>query len=176
MPLSYEDYLTVEKLCELVKQVTGERFEGRELKVTDGRRFKWDMGFTDEEGHRTFVEFDGDRHYTRPPVIKNDLEKDKIAAEEGSRVIRIPYWVQLTSESAKHYFGWDVDIRQSFPHGFITSKIFPSYYCEMGLARFRHELCNLPHAVRGSVIQSMRDKADVEGREWVVPGSMRDIL
>lgn len=176
MTLTYDDYLTEEKLAELVEHATGDRFEGRQLKVTNGRRFKWDMGFTDEEGCRTLVEFDGDRHYALPPVIKNDLEKDAIAAKEASRVIRIPYWVQLTSATAKHYFGWEIDVRQSFPHGFITSKVFPSYYCEMGVARFRRELYSLPHAVRDSIVQSLRDKADVEGLPWVVPESMQDIL
>ena len=43
------------------------------------------------------VEYDGDEHYCNTLKIKADIEKDQKAAEMGYRVVRIPYWIQLTS-------------------------------------------------------------------------------
>jgi hypothetical protein len=55
-----------------------------------------------------------------------------------------PDWVQLDSLTLKHYFGLDVKIEQSFPHGFITTKLFPASFCELGIERFRAELAAFP--------------------------------
>ena len=56
------------------------------------------------------------------------------------RVVRVPYWVQLDRTTLGHYFGLSAEIEQRFPHGFITTKLFPASYCELGVERFRREL------------------------------------
>jgi hypothetical protein len=75
--------------------------------------------------------FDGDEHYRNTLKIKNDREKDEMARCGGYRVVRIPYWVQLTSETLKHYFHLEAEIIQDFPHGFISTKVFPASFCEL---------------------------------------------
>ena len=54
--------------------------------------------------------------------------------------MRFPYWVQLDNFTLKHYFDLDAKIEQSFPHGFITTKLFPASFCELGIKRFRAEI------------------------------------
>ena len=52
----------------------------------------------------------------------------------------LPYWIQLDTATLAHFFSLDVKIEQSFPHGFITTKLFPASFCELGIERFRAEL------------------------------------
>lgn len=127
-------------------------------------------------GRTTVVEFDGDAHYWNSLRIKIDSEKDIVADSLGYTVVRVPYWVQLTSETANFYFGISAEIQQYFPHGFIATKVFPASFSELGLARFNRELATLPTAVRESVVSSLRDRTEEYGGEYVLPMSLRHIL
>lgn len=126
-----EGYLTEIKLAVAMKEIVGDdQWLGTELCVNSTRR-RWDMGFL-RDGKRTVVEFDGDSHYRDTIVIRSDNEKDAVASSEGTTVVRIPYWVQLSSTTFRHFFGFDADIEQDFQHGFITTKVFPASFCELG--------------------------------------------
>ncbi len=133
------------------------------------------MGFSDGE-RRVVVEFDGDEHYRNTMKIKADREKDAIAAREHVQVVRIPYWVQLGRVTFPHFFGFDAEIDQDFPHGFITTKVFPASYCELGLERFTRELNGLPGQVRDAVVKSLRERAVEHGLEYVLPSSLVGLL
>jgi len=139
-------YLTQRKLASALAEIVGEDWFGSELKLPDSRR-RWDMAFC-TDGHTTVVEYDGDAHYRDPLKIKIDSEKDAIAESLEYTVVRIPYWIQLDSEMLLHYFGITAVIQQDFPHGFITTKLFPASYCEMGISRFRRELQSLQPVYR----------------------------
>ena len=91
------------------------------------------------DGRITVVEYDGDEHYRHSIKIKGDRVKDETARSLGLRVVRFPYWIQLDSNTLKHFFGLDANVEQSFPHGFITTKLFPASFCELGIERFRAE-------------------------------------
>ena len=147
---------------------------GSQLSVPGSRR-RWDMWFT-TEGGRVVVEYDGDEHYRSTLKIKADIEKEGLAREHGLRLIRIPYWVQLDTTTLSYYFGLTADIEQDFPHGFITTKVFPASFCEMGIARFRRELEALPGSVRAEVVASLRERAEEHGVEYVVSSGLRDLL
>ncbi len=97
------------------------------------------MAFKDN-GETVLVEYDGDEHYRDSLKIKADAHKASLAITHGTRLVRVPYWAQLTNQTARHYFGLEAEIEQSFPHGFITTKLFPASFCEMGVERFRREL------------------------------------
>lgn len=169
-----EGYLTEEKLAQALREIVGGRWGGSQLRV-EGTRRRWDMWFASEEG-KVVVEFDGDEHYRNTMKIKADREKDAIAVEQGLRVVRIPYWVQLDAVTSRHYFGIDADIRQDFPHGFIVTKVFPASYCEMGIERFGTELAGLPEAVRAAVVKSLRERAKEHGLEYILPSSLTTLL
>jgi len=162
-----DGYLTEKKLTDALKQLLGSSWGGTQLTVPGTRR-RWDMWFHD--GDRTVVvEFDGDEHYRNTLKIKADNEKDAVAREQGFKVVRVPYWVQLDTPMLKHWFGIDAVIEQAFPHGFISTKIFPASYCAMGILRFERELAALPEVVREAVIKSLRDRGEEHGAEYVVP-------
>ena len=173
--VSISGYLKQDKLeCALREIVGSNSWRGREVRLPVGKR-RWDMSY-ELNGKVNVVEFDGDEHYRNTLKIKADEEKDKIACEHGYHVIRIPYWVQLTTETLRHYFNLSALIQQDFPHGFIATKIFPASYCELGLSRFQRELESLPSAVRNAVILSLRDRAAEYGLAYVLPSSLQHLL
>lgn len=48
------------------------------------------------------IEFDGYQHYTKSAITLSDLNKDTILSDDGIKVVRIPYFVQLSTTSIKH--------------------------------------------------------------------------
>ena len=58
--------------------------------------------------------------------------------------MRFPYWVQLDSTTLWHYFGLEAEIEQSFPHGFITTKLFPASFCVLSASLRRVAACPVP--------------------------------
>jgi len=122
------------------------------------------------------VEYDGDSHYRDSLRIKLDKEKDEIAEEQGYRVVRFPYWVQLDSVTLKHYFELESQIKIDFPHGFITTRIFPASFCEMGTRIFVAQLNSLPETVRKKVVDSLLDRSLEYGKEYVLPKQLWSII
>ena len=109
--------------------------------------------------------------------MKADRTKDEIARKQGCRVVRFPYWIQLDNITLHHYFGLEVEIQHSFPHGFtITTKLFPASFCELGIERFRVELLTLPGSVREAVLASRRQRVAVHGLQYVLPKSLAAII
>lgn len=127
-------------------------------------------------GARFAVEFDGDEHYRHSLKIKADREKDSVASAGGYRVVRFPYWVQLTTKTLQHYFGLEAKVVQDFPHGFITTKHFPASYCELGIERFTRELEALPKMVREAVVELLRAPVAEHGIEYVLPRELRQLV
>jgi hypothetical protein len=160
-------YLTEAKLAAALKQIVGSRWSGVELRVADTKR-RWDMGFVNGD-RRVVVEYDGDEQYRNTMKIKADREKDAVATAEGIQVVRVPYWVQLDRLTLRHYFNFDAEIEQNFPHGFVTTEIFPASFCPLGLERFERELARLPVVVRDAVVRSLQDRAAKHGAEYVLP-------
>ncbi len=174
-PVAITGYLTQRKLEAGLLQIVGDAWQGSERRVIKGRNLWWDMVFRGPEGI-VAVEYDGDEYYRNALKIKVDREKDDLARSNGVQVVRIPYWIQLTTVTLKHYFGIDRGLAQDFPHGFITTKIFPASYCELGVARFLEELGSLPSEVHAAVAQSLSDRADEHGLEYVLPSALRSLI
>lgn len=169
-----EGYLTQRKLSAALQQIVGDRWAGDEITIPGSKR-RWDMAYRSEDA-TVVVEYDGDEHYRNSVRIKIDREKDETAAAAGYRVVRFPYWVQLDETTLRHYFGTTATVQQDFPHGFITTKLFPASFCELGIERFSIELDNLPTKVRDDVIRSLRDRAREHGIEFVMPRALRSLL
>lgn len=174
-PVVITGYLTQRKLEAGLLQIVGDAWQGSERRVINGRNLRWDMVFLGPEG-TIAVEYDGDEHYRNALKIKVDREKDDLARSIGVQVVRFPYWIQLTTETLKHYLGIERKVAQDFPHGFITTKIFPASYCELGVARFLEELESLPSEVRAAVAQSLSDRAAEHGLEYVLPSDLRSLI
>jgi hypothetical protein len=173
-PVVIEGYVTQRKLSAALQQIVGDAWAGDEITIPGSKR-RWDMAY--RAGNATVVvEYDGDEHYRNSMRIKVDGEKDEAAAAAGYRIVRFPYWVQLDETTLRHYFGLSAAIEQDFPHGFITTKLFPASFCELGIERFRGELDQLPAKVRDDVIHSLRDRAEEHGIEFVMPSGLRSLL
>lgn len=67
-------------------------------------------------------------------------------------------------------------VYQSFPHGFITTKLFPAAFCERGVVRFQAELACLPSVIRDAVLNSLRDRVAEDGLEYVLPSALNHII
>ena len=165
-------YLVQSKLESAIREIVGESsWMGREVKLPDSRR-RWDMAY-ESHGRTVVVEFDGDEHYRNTLKFKIDEEKDADAKKHGVRVVRIPYWIQLTTETLAHYFQLSAEVVQNFPHGFIETKIFPASYCEMGVRRFQREYAALPSGVQVAVLESLCARATEHGTKYVLPAFLR---
>jgi hypothetical protein len=169
-----QGYLTEKKLATALQQIVGNFWVGGQVMLPGSPR-RWDMAFK-QHGSLVLVEYDGDDHYRDSLKIKADRERDLLAHKSQMRVVRVPYWIQLDNITAQYYFGISADICQSFPHGFITTKLFPASFCELGIERFTQDLQALPSQVRGAVIQSLRDRVEEYGSEYVLPSTLRYLL
>jgi len=169
-----DGYLTESKLSSALQRLLPDGWLGDQVHV-EGSRYRWDMSFQ-MDGIVTVVEYDGDEHYRHSLKIKSDRAKNEIARKQGCKVVRFPYWIQLDNLTLPHYFGLQAEIEQSFPHGFITTKLFPASFCELGVERFRTELLALPMSVREAVILSLRKGVAAHGLLYVLPTSLADIV
>jgi hypothetical protein len=172
--IKIDGYLTEPKLSAALQRLLPDGWLGDQVRV-EGSRYRWDMSYQ-IDGVVTVVEYDGDEHYRHSLKIKADRAKDEIARKQGCTVVRLPYWIQLDSLTLKHYFGLEAEIEQSFRHGFITTKLFPASFCELGIERFRAELLTLPGSVRDAVISSLRQRVAEHGLPYVLPKALHDIL
>lgn len=167
-----DGFLTQSKLASVMENIMdASDWIGTELKIQNSlsNRYRWDMGLV-LNGKPTYVEFDGSQHYCNANAIWRDHRKDKIVSDAGFQTIRIPYWVQLTTQTMNFYFGLDVDIDQDYPHGFIDKKAeLPASFCEMGISRFVTEFNALPNNVKADVAISLQKKASEIGMMYVVP-------
>ena len=116
------------------------------------------------------VEFDGFRHYSEPKVILKDNEKTEVLIAEGFKVVRIPYFVQLSKEVLNHLF--DVELEeytQTYPHGFVDNKaMLPAAYCGMGVTRFMEDLEKF-YFLKDEILQTLEDECNTIPRELVYP-------
>jgi hypothetical protein len=174
MKIVIESYLTERALKVALQQLFQNEWLGGQVRLPGSRR-RFDMAFGSNSSI-TLVEYDGDEHYRHTLKIKADREKDILASTNGMRLVRIPYWVQLDTTMAMHWFGIHACIDQSFPHGFITTKLFPASFCELGIVRFRQELESLPIQVRSAVIASLQERVAEHGIEYVLPENLRSLL
>lgn len=60
------------------------------------------------ESLKLIVEFDGLQHYQKPDVICADEIKNNMYEAMGYKVVRIPYFIQLTNEVIKIMFDRDI--------------------------------------------------------------------
>ena len=99
------------------------------------------------------VEFDGLPHYQNPDIILKDIEKEKIYKSNGYRVIRIPYFIQLTNSVVYRMFGVKVDITLFEYNDKINTSLgvntraTPAYLCPLGIKRMAKEYLKYPECL-----------------------------
>jgi hypothetical protein len=117
------EYLTEESLgCFLHERVDPDIIAGKIVPGVE-RPFRPDYR---SERHRLIVEYDGDMHYRSAKKILADKERDRVFGAARYRVVRIPYFVQLTREVVADLFGTaaiDHSDFLRFPHGFVAETV-----------------------------------------------------
>lgn len=123
------------------------------------------------------VEFDGNHHYQVSKKIKNEINKTKLYEEMGYNVVRIPYFIQISSQTIKHLFGVDMDYKQVFPHGFISKRvIMPADFSEMGILKFKEDLKKFNY-IKPEIIKSLSEKIKTtQDIDLVIPSSLQYLV
>lgn len=97
---------------------------------------------------KMIVEFDGLPHYTDPENLLKDENNTKIYRDCGYKVIRIPYFIQLSNDVVEKLFGVKVNEKLfdiSYPSiGGFGVKRNPSFLCYEGVKRMAKEFHNFP--------------------------------
>lgn len=80
---------------------------------------------------KLIIEFDGIDHYRKPDQIIKDIEANKFYESHGYKVVRIPYFIQLTNDAVEKLFGvkvkgplFDVTISSIGPGGKKYTSLF----------------------------------------------------
>lgn len=110
------------------------------------------------------IEYDGLPHYQKPDVILKDEEKTKFYQELGYKVVRIPYFIQLTNSIVKKWFGIDLDI-DLFPEDVasfsVANKNTPAYMCPLGIKRCAKELLSVESQCRANISALKAENNDI---------------
>ena len=96
---------------------------------------------------KLIVEFDGIPHYTKPSRILKDKENEEIYNNMGYKVVRIPYFIQLTNDAIKQLFGRDIKEKMFngvFPSIGVKGQNTPAYLCYEGLKRMAKDFKKFP--------------------------------
>jgi len=109
------------------------------------------------ESLKLIIEFDGVGHYQNEQTIKDDEEKDKMYREYGYKVVRIPYFIQLTNDVIEKMFGVKMSQLMFDPQipSFIikdkTSKNTPKHMCTLGIRRMAKEFMKYPEQYKVNI-------------------------
>lgn len=112
------------------------------------------------EEEKIIIEFDGLQHYTNPANIRKDRKNQAIYEGEGFKVIRIPYFINLTKEVIKEMFGITV-IDEKFdpavPSMSAKWSNTPAYCCYQGIMRMAEEFKRYPQQYKVNIDQLEAD-------------------
>jgi len=152
------NYLTDDLLCVYLKKLFPDNIFIRD-KVVPNSGLKTRPDYRNDD-LKLIIEFDGYRHYTVPKVILSDLKKDEVYSKMGYTIVRIPYFVQLTSVVIQNLFNLSIDFNTTFPHGFIVDICArPADFCELGIDRFIMDLDKFSY-LKQEILSSLREKEE----------------
>lgn len=166
------EYLNEAKLGEILKILFPNKdfIHDKAVPTSSNRRKRPDYRCDDLN---LIVEFDGYGHYTVSKNIISDLDKDEDYNNLGYKVIRIPYFIQLTKEVIFDLF--DIEIEEelyTYPHGFIDKKaILPADFCELGVKKFKDDLIKFSY-IKDDIINSLSKQLEIKDINIVLPPSL----
>ena len=115
------------------------------------------------ESLKMIVEFDGLPHYTSPIQIKKDKERIDLYEKYGYKVIRIPYFIQLTNDAVYQLFNRKVDIKlfdENITSLTIHSEATPAFLPLCGIKRMAEDFSKFPKQYRVNLdyLKSLREE------------------
>lgn len=97
---------------------------------------------------RLIIEYNGLPHYQNPNIIQKDLNDYSFYEHNGYKLIRIPYFIQLTKDAIYKLFNVEVDSNNSFPDNIaslsIKNRNTPAFLCTAGIQRMASEFKKFP--------------------------------
>ena len=103
---------------------------------------------------KLLIEFDGLQHYTKPDIIEKDFKLTEIYKGLGYKVVRIPYFIQLTNKAVKTLFGIEVSEKlfdKTIPSLGIKGFNTPAYLCPAGVKRMAKEFKLFPDQYKTNI-------------------------
>jgi len=103
---------------------------------------------------KLIIEFDGLQHYTKPDIILKDQRLSEVYTRLGYKVVRIPYFIQLTNKAVKTLFGIDVPEKlfdESISSLGIQGLNTPAYLCPAGVKRMAEEFKRFPEQYKTNI-------------------------
>ena len=118
----------------------------KEIGILNGKKRKMRPDYRSET-LKLIVEIDGLPHYQNPENIVKDENNTAEYIAGGYKVVRIPYFIQLTNSAVCKLFGvnvaeplFDLKYPSLGPQGHNT----PAYICGAGISRMAKEFKNFP--------------------------------
>lgn len=123
------------------------------LGVVNGELYRSRPDYRSEK-LKLIIEFDGLQHYTKPDIIQKDLKTTALYKNFGYKVVRIPYFIQLTNKAVIALF--DVDVPEELFDESVSSlgikgQNTPAYLCPAGLKRMAEEFKNFPEQYKTNI-------------------------
>ncbi len=111
---------------------------------------------------KLIIEFDGLQHYTNPNQIKQDENNTKLYESFGYKVVRIPYFIQLTNKCVKLLFNREINeplFNENIPSIGIKGKNTPAFLCPAGAKRMKQEFQKFPdqYQINKNFLESQND-------------------
>lgn len=103
---------------------------------------------------KLIIEVDGTTHYRYDEKIKTDIVNTKLYENAGYKVVRIPYFIQLSNKAIQTLFGvyvpepmFDEKVPSMGPKG----KNSPATLCELGIKRMAREFLAFPEQYEANI-------------------------
>ena len=117
-----------------------------------GRRFRPDWR---SESLKLIVEFDGLQHYQSPTEIMKDNERTGFYESLGYKVVRIPFFIQLSNYAVEKMFGVIVAEplfnETLYPSMNVGDKCTPAFMCPAGIERMAKEIKEFPEQCKVNI-------------------------
>ena len=137
-------------------------------------------------------EYEGPDHYENVWKLKRDEERAEYFKKIGYKFLRWPYWLQLTKDVAKHYFGNDFSEKKYLKAikevykvnkpefvlspGLHESKNTPANYVANGVRRFMKELDELPRSAKAQLAEGLRRYIEAVDDKYLIIGEQESFV
>lgn len=120
------------------------------------------------ESLQLIIEFDGIQHYTSPEKIRTDRKNTDFYESHGYRVIRLPYFIQLTESVVERMFGVKVGhtlFDGQVPSMGLQGRNTPAFLCMAGIRRMAQVFSHYPEQYEVN-LTALKAANDDELTEW----------
>lgn len=96
---------------------------------------------------KLIIEFDGLPHYTNPDIIEKDIKNTELYISFGYKVVRIPYFIQLTNKAVNTLFNINIEemlFDENIPSLGVNGRNTPAYLCIAGIKRMANDFIKFP--------------------------------